>query len=287
MTEFRRYEELAELRTDLAERRARGQVIGLVPTMGNLHQGHLALVAAAREHCDYVLATLFVNPLQFGPTEDLARYPRSFAADLAALEQARCDALFAPSVATMYPQGMESHTRVSVPGVSLLHCGSTRPGHFDGVCTVVCKLFNMAQPAHAYFGLKDYQQFHIIKTMVADLQIPVQLHGIPTVREQSGLALSSRNNYLGAVERGQAANVYATLQQAASLIQQGARDYDRLEAEARALLTDAGLKPDYVHICSSTTLLKASSADTPLVILAAAWAGTTRLIDNILVTPGR
>lgn len=286
MTEFRLYEELAELRARLVTLRARGAVIGLVPTMGNLHEGHLALVAAARAQCDFVLATIFVNPLQFGPSEDLARYPRTFAADLAALEQQQCDAVFAPDVATIYPHGMERHTRVSVPGVSLMHCGSSRPGHFDGVCTVVCKLFNMTQPAHAYFGLKDYQQFHIIGRMVADLQLPVQVHGIATVREKSGLALSSRNGYLSAVERGQAENLYATLQRTASLIQQGTPDYDRLELDARMLLTEAGLKPDYVHICSSSTLLKATSADKDLVILAAAWVGTTRLIDNILVTPG-
>jgi pantoate--beta-alanine ligase len=283
MPEFRLYEELAALTAELDARRARGQVVGLVPTMGNLHAGHLALVADALRHCDFVLATIFINPLQFGPGEDLARYPRTFQADLAALEQAGCHAVFAPDAHTMYPDGMEPHTRITVPRVSALHCGQSRPGHFDGVCTVVCKLFNMTRPAQAFFGLKDYQQFHIIGRMVRDLHLPVTLHGLPTVRDSSGLALSSRNAYLSATEHRQAAALYATLQRTATAIKQGAADFRRLEAQAATELAQAGLLPDYVHICNSDTLEQASPGDWNLVILAAASAGSTRLIDNILV----
>lgn len=274
---------LAPLTAALATARKHGKRIGLVPTMGNLHAGHLALVTAAREHCDYIIATIFVNPLQFAPTEDLAKYPRTLQADTDALQSVGCDALFAPSAALMYPGGLDAHTRISVPGVSALHCGLTRPGHFDGVCTVVCSLFNMIQPDHAFFGLKDFQQFHILSRMVADLRMPVLMHGLPTVRATSGLALSSRNGFLTATERAQAPALYATLQQCAHAIARGARAFDVLEAQARASLTKAGLRPDYVHICSSTTLLPATTEDRALVILAAAWAGTTRLIDNVLV----
>lgn len=274
---------LPALHAALATVRTAGRRVGLVPTMGNLHAGHLSLIAAARAHCDYVLATIFVNPLQFGANEDLGRYPRTFAADCAALAAAGCDAVFAPDVATMYPDGMEPHTRISVPGVSALHCGASRPGHFDGVCTVVCKLFNMTSADHAFFGLKDFQQFHIIRRMVSDLHLPVTLHGLPTVRETDGLALSSRNGYLDATRRRQAPALYATLQYCAERLADGATDVPALEREAVHRLSAAGLQPDYVHICQRDTLLPATPSDTALVILAAAAAGTTRLIDNLVV----
>jgi pantoate--beta-alanine ligase len=270
----------------VAAARKQGRRIGLVPTMGNLHAGHVSLVAAARRHCDYVIATIFVNPLQFGPTEDLAKYPRTFEADKQALQAAGCDALFAPDAQTMYPQGLAVHTKISVPHVSTLHCGATRPGHFDGVCTVVCKLFMMAQPDHAFFGLKDFQQFHILSRMVADLRIPVRLHGLPTVRESSGLALSSRNGYLSTDERARAIALYATLRDCARQIENGQHDYTALEIAAAAALGAAGLRTDYVHVCARATLLPAAVADRELVILAAAWCGTTRLIDNIQITVG-
>lgn len=277
------FTELSPLSAALAAARKQGKRIGLVPTMGKLHAGHLALVTEARKHCAYVIATLFVNPLQFGPTEDLAKYPRTLQADYAALQSVRCDALFAPDASVMYPGGLEGQTLVSVPGVASLHCGKTRPGHFDGVCTVVCKLFNMTQPDHAFFGLKDFQQFHILSRMVTDLHIPLQMHGLSTVREESGLALSSRNGYLNAAERAQAPTLYATLKDTANSLVSGARTYATLEATATAALTAAGLRPDYVHICARNTLLPAAPGDHALVILAAAWAGATRLIDNILV----
>jgi pantoate--beta-alanine ligase len=284
MTELQVFDALLPLQALLATQRKSGRRIGLVPTMGNLHAGHLALVAEARMSCDFIVATLFVNPLQFGPQEDLSRYPRSFESDCAALQDAECDALFAPAAAHFYPEGLAAHTRISVPGVSALHCGASRPGHFDGVCTVVCKLFNMTQPDHAFFGLKDFQQFHLINCMVRDLQMPVQLHGLPTVREASGLALSSRNGYLSADERGQAPQLYATLQLLAWQLSAGEQNFQRLEEQARSMLESAGLRPDYVHICQRDTLLPATIGNTDLVILAAAFVGKTRLIDNILVS---
>jgi len=283
MTDLQVFDSLLPLQAVLAAQRKSGRRIGLVPTMGNLHAGHLALVAEARMTCDFVVATLFVNPLQFGPQEDLSRYPRTFKADCTALQDAQCDALFAPAASEIYPDGIAAHTRITVPGVSALHCGASRPGHFDGVCTVVCKLLNMTQPDHAYFGLKDFQQFHIINCMVRDLHMPVQLHGLPTVREASGLALSSRNGYLSADERGQAPQLYATLQLLARQLSAGEQDFRRLEEQACAALRAAGLRPDYVHICARDTLLPATVADEDLVVLAAAYAGNTRLIDNILV----
>lgn len=284
MTSLQVFDSLLPLQAVLAEQRKSGRSIGLVPTMGNLHAGHLALVAQARMTCDFVVATLFVNPLQFGPNEDLSRYPRTFEADCTALQDAQCDALFAPAAADIYPEGFAAHTRITVPGVSALHCGASRPGHFDGVCTVVCKLFNMTQPDHAFFGLKDFQQFHLISRMVRDLQLPVQLHGLPTVREASGLALSSRNGYLNADERGQAPQLYATLRHLARQLSAGEEDYRRLEEQACAALRCAGLRPDYVHICRRDSLLPATARDENLVILAAAHVGKTRLIDNILVS---
>lgn len=282
MPELALFTARADLCAAITDARRQGKRIGLVPTMGNLHAGHLTLVTEARKYCDYVIATIFVNPLQFGPAEDLDKYPRTFEADKAGLQSAGCDALFMPDAATMYPKGLGVHTKISVPHVSTLHCGKTRPGHFDGVCTIVNKLFMMAQPDAAFFGLKDFQQFHIISRMVEDLCIPIQLHGVPTVRDASGLAMSSRNGYLDAAERERATQLYATLRFCAQRIEGGERAYAALETAANAKLSDAGLKPDYVHICARDTLLPATSTDRELVILAAAWAGTTRLIDNIL-----
>lgn len=299
MTEtLRVFAELPALRARLKAARSQGQRIGLIPTMGNLHAGHLALVETAREHCDYLLATIFVNPLQFGPSEDFERYPRTFAADVQALQSVGCDAVFVPTVSDIYPQGLAKHTRISVPELSTLHCGASRPGHFDGVCTVVNMLFNMIQPNLAVFGLKDYQQFCIISKMVNDLHMPVQLQGVPTVREASGLALSSRNGFLSTAEKHSAASIHATLQQTAAQIKQNQRDfsshnndsnfsdhsnYSQLEQAALEQLQQAGLRPDYFHICNSHTLLAASAQDTDLVLLVAAYAGSTRLIDNLLV----
>ncbi len=283
MTDLQLHETLPTLREQLDERRENGKTIALVPTMGNLHKGHLTLVAAARAKYDVVVATIFVNPMQFGPKEDLARYPRTFTDDIAALKESGCDYLYAPAVSEIYPEGSALHTKVSVPEISSLHCGQSRPGHFDGVCTVVCKLFNMIQPDAAFFGYKDYQQFHLISIMVRDLYLPVRLHGVPTVRESSGLALSSRNGYLSPEQREQSAILYATLIKAAACIQQGDHNFRQLENDAIAILTTTDTQPDYFHICNRDTLQLARPNDANLVILAAMYAGSTRLIDNLFV----
>ncbi|MES2606937.1 MAG: pantoate--beta-alanine ligase [Pseudomonadota bacterium] len=274
---------LSALKELLAVQQRQGRTIGLVPTMGNLHAGHVSLVTAAKAQCDFVIATIFVNPLQFGPNEDLARYPRTLDADKVALTQAGCDAVFTPAVAELYPWGLKQQTLISVPHLSTLYCGKSRPGHFDGVCTIVCKLFNMTQPDVAFFGLKDFQQFFIISRMVADLQMPLRLVGLPTVREASGLAMSSRNGFLSTEQRSQATAIHATLQQVAQQIGNGERDFPQLEQFACTQLHAAGLRPDYFHVADRTTLLPATSLSQQLVLLTAAYAGQTRLIDNVTV----
>jgi len=274
---------LPALKQLLAVQRQQRRTIGLVPTMGNLHAGHASLVTAAKQSCDFVVTSIFVNPLQFGPNEDFARYPRTLAADNAALAQAGCDVVFTPAVSELYPCGVEQQTRISVPDLSTLYCGKFRPGHFDGVCTIVCKLFNMVQPDMAFFGLKDYQQFFIISRMVADLQMPLRLVGLPTVREQSGLAMSSRNGFLTAQQRQQAAAIYATLQQVARQIVDGERNYPQLEQQALSRLAAEGLRPDYFQVVNRHSLLAPDSQSRQLVLLTAAWAGSTRLIDNVTV----
>jgi len=231
---------LAALTSHIASVKSSGRTVGLVPTMGNLHAGHLSLVAAAKAQCDFVLATIFVNPMQFGPNEDFTRYPRTLAADMTLLKQAGCSAVFTPAVDELYPQGLDSQTRISVPYLSTLYCGRSRPGHFDGVCTIVCKLFNMTMADTAFFGLKDFQQFFLIRRMVADLQLPIGLVGLPTVREASGLAMSSRNGYLSSEQREQASVINVTLQYIAGLIHSGDRDYPRLEQQALQHLLAAG-----------------------------------------------
>jgi pantoate--beta-alanine ligase len=278
------YRKISDLRQALKQHRDNAQVIGLIPTMGNLHEGHFSLVKKAREECDFILTTIFVNPTQFGPNEDLQKYPRSFDADIKALESLNCDAVFAPEPEEIYPDGPKLQTLVTIPDLSHLHCGASRPGHFDGVCTVVTKLFNICQPDKAYFGEKDYQQLSLIKMLVKDLNMPLEIISVATVREESGLALSSRNNYLSAEQKNQAAVLYQSLQQTVSSLQQDARvEFTDLEEAALSSISSAGLKPDYFSICNARTLLPASPGDRNLVILTAAYLGTTRLIDNISV----
>lgn len=264
--------------------RAPGRRVGLVPTMGNLHEGHLTLVDEAKKHCDYVLATIFVNPLQFGPFEDLENYPRTHDEDFEKLSERHCDGVFVPSVSEIYPNGMKNQTLITVPGLSENHCGKSRPGHFAGVCTVVCKLFNLTMPDIAFFGEKDYQQLQVIRKMTVDLCIPVQIHGVPTVRAASGLALSSRNGYLDESQLETAACLYRGLKTTAEKIGAGDNNFPELELEAENFLTDSGLKVDYFHICHAETLEPAAEEDTHLVILAAAYLGPTRLIDNISIS---
>ena len=270
-----------ELRAAVARARSEGKRIGFVPTMGNLHSGHAALVTKAAQRVDYVVASIFVNPLQFGPAEDLDKYPRTLAADQEKLLQAGCHLLFAPGVEEMYPDGMAVQTRVSVPQLSEGLCGASRPGHFEGVATVVSKLFNMVQPDLAIFGQKDYQQLAVIRAMVRDLNMPIQILGEPTVRAADGLALSSRNGYLSDAQRAAAPALYRALQQIATAIRGGRRDYPAMLAEASQGIADAGFKPDYLEVRDAINLRPVGSEDRDLAILVAAYLGNTRLIDNL------
>ncbi|MCL9658179.1 pantoate--beta-alanine ligase [Pseudomonas protegens] len=270
-----------ELRAAVARARSEGKRIGFVPTMGNLHSGHAALVAKAAQRVDFVVASIFVNPLQFGAGEDLDKYPRTLAADQEKLLEAGCHLLFAPSVEEMYPDGMAGQTRVSVPQLSEGLCGASRPGHFEGVATVVSKLFNMVQPDLAVFGQKDYQQLAVIRALVHDLNMPIQIIGEPTVRATDGLALSSRNGYLSAEQRAIAPVLYRSLSQIAQAIRDGERDYPKLLAEQQQQLEAAGLRRDYLEIRHAKNLRPATAEDRDLVILVAAYLGATRLIDNL------
>ncbi len=279
-------QDLDDLRCQVRAWRAAGERIGCVPTMGNLHEGHITLVREALTLAPRVVASIFVNPLQFGPVEDLAAYPRTPEQDQVRLAAAGCDLLFVPSVATMYPGGQEAQTRVEVPGLSDLLCGASRPGHFIGVATVVCKLFNIVQPDLALFGEKDFQQLLIIRRMAAELSMPVEVIGVPTVRESDGLAMSSRNGYLTAAERVQAPALYRALT-AASVGLAAGRPVAAVAAEATAAIAMAGLQPDYVSVRRVADLDEPTAADRELVVLAAAYLGRARLIDNLRVTrPG-
>ncbi|MFN3770855.1 MAG: pantoate--beta-alanine ligase [Ectopseudomonas guguanensis] len=274
---------LRELRAAVAQARAEGKQIGFVPTMGNLHAGHVSLVEIAAQRADFVVASIFVNPLQFGAGEDLDKYPRTLAADQEKLLAAGCHLLFHPDAAEIYPHGMGDQTRVSVPGVSEGLCGASRPGHFEGVATVVTKLFNMVQPDLAVFGEKDYQQLAVIRALVQDLNMPIQIIGAPTQRAEDGLALSSRNGYLDAAQRSTAPTLYRSLQAIAEELRRGARDYARLIDAAQEQQRAAGFVPDYLEIRNAVTLRPAQIDDRHLVILTAAQLGGTRLIDNLVV----
>lgn len=275
---------LKELRSILRSYRQQGKTIGLVPTMGNLHEGHISLVRKAAEAADIVVTSIFVNPMQFGANEDLDTYPRTLNEDQDKLAAAGNTLVFAPSAEEIYPEGMARQTKVIVPEVSEGHCGASRPGHFEGVATVVTMLFNMVQPDVAVFGEKDFQQLAVIRKMVRDLMIPVQVVGAPTVREEDGLAKSSRNGYLSETERAKAPVVFQTLQNTSEQVQQGRSDFDALEQEARDALASAGLRPDYFNIVSSRTLKPATENDREITLLVAAFLGTTRLIDNLTIS---
>lgn len=274
---------IAEVRAIVAAWRAAGARVAFVPTMGNLHAGHIRLITEARRQADTVVASIFVNPLQFGVNEDFAAYPRTLAADQDKLTAAGCDLLFAPAEQAMYPRGRDGVTFVEVPGLSDILCGASRPGHFRGVATVVSKLFNIVRPDVALFGEKDYQQLLVIRQLVRDLDMGLEIVGVPTVREADGLAMSSRNGYLQAGERALAAEIYAALQAMAAQLRGGARDYAVLEAEATARLAQAGFRPDYVSLRRAADLGLPQAAERQLVALAAARLGTTRLIDNVLI----
>lgn len=274
---------LRELRAAIAQARAEGKQIGFVPTMGNLHAGHVSLVQIAAQRADFVVASIFVNPLQFGAGEDLDTYPRTLAADQEKLLAAGCHLLFHPDVAEIYPHGMGDQARVIVPGVSEGLCGASRPGHFEGVATVVTKLFNMVQPDLAVFGEKDYQQLAVIRALVQDLNMPIKIIGAPTQRAEDGLALSSRNGYLSEAQRAAAPALYRGLQAIAEELQRGARDYARLIDSTQAQQRAAGFIPDYLEIRNAVNLRPAQLDDHHLVVLTAAQLGSTRLIDNLVV----
>jgi pantoate--beta-alanine ligase len=278
---MRTLRDIDELRSTLQEHRQRGQRIALVPTMGNLHAGHLALVACARQQADIVVSSLFVNPMQFGPGEDLDGYPRTFDADQAQLVEAGCDVLFAPAVSSLYPNGLDAQSRVHVPVVGEGLCGGSRPGHFDGVSTVVSMLFNLVQPDIACFGEKDYQQLAVIRKLVRDLHMPIEIIGVPIVRAADGLALSSRNGYLTSEERAQAPALYRTLCTLRDRLEHGAA-IDTTLQQGKAALYEAGFTPDYLEL-RDTSLGPVSANTHQAILLAAAKLGPARLIDNITV----
>ncbi|HHJ38271.1 MAG: pantoate--beta-alanine ligase [Methylothermaceae bacteria B42] len=272
------------LRRQLDAWRCSGDTIALVPTMGNLHPGHLSLVETAKARANRVVVSIFVNPLQFGPNEDYARYPRTLEADREKLANCGVDLLFSPPVEEIYPQGSKKTTYIEVPGLSDILCGASRPGHFRGVATVVAKLFNLVQPHLAVFGEKDFQQLLVIRKMVADLNFPVEIIGAPIVREADGLAMSSRNQYLSSQERKVAPSLYQVLCETRSAIKAGEQDYYRLAKAQTAKLRQLGFDPDYFSILRAHDLGEPSPGDSPLVILTAAKLGQTRLIDNLVVS---
>ncbi|WP_324018974.1 pantoate--beta-alanine ligase [Aeromonas caviae] len=274
----------AALREQIGQWHREGRAIAFVPTMGNLHQGHLTLVEEARRHGDKVVVSIFVNPLQFDKAEDLANYPRTLEQDCAALEAAGVDLVFTPTPEIMYPQGLASQTFVEVPGISSLLEGALRPGHFRGVSTVVTKLFNLVQPNVACFGEKDYQQLALIRKMVADMTMPIEIVGVPTVRAEDGLALSSRNGYLTAAERAIAPELARTMNWIAEQIETGNSHLPSLVAQASQRLDNAGFRTDAIDIVDADTLESASAESQRLVILMAAYLGKARLIDNRVVT---
>ncbi len=271
------------LRAEVDAWRQAGLRVAFVPTMGNLHAGHLSLVEQAKAVSDRVVVSIFVNPLQFGPDEDYDCYPRTINADTLALSELGVDVLFLPPVAEIYPRGYQGATTVDVPEVSEGLCGECRPGHFIGVATVVAKLFNLVQPDVVVFGQKDYQQLAVIRRMVADLCFPIEIVGGETVREKDGLALSSRNAYLTEAQRRQAPALIQALRGGAQALIEGIVDYAALEQEMMAKLQKQGFKPEYVAVRDADTL-KAPQPSSALIILVAAYLGSTRLIDNLLVT---
>lgn len=274
------YSDINELQNALLAERVALNKIAFVPTMGNLHEGHLSLVRRAQEEADCVVVSIFVNPLQFGPNEDLDKYPRTLAEDKRKLESCGVKFLFTPQVEDIYPEGMANHTVVSVPVVSEGHCGGSRPGHFDGVSTIVTKLFNIVQPDVAIFGEKDFQQLAVIRKMVNDLCMPLQIVGAPTCRAEDGLALSSRNQYLTGEQRQLAPALYQTLQHARQQLENGANPAS-VSDDAVKRLTDSGFRVDYFNISDARTLKAIGEKTREIVILAAAFLGQTRLIDNV------
>ena len=276
-------ETLPLLRQQIRRLRMEGKRVALVPTMGNLHDGHMKLVDEAKARADVVVVSIFVNPMQFDRPEDLARYPRTLQEDCEKLNKRKVDLVFAPSVKEIYPNGTETHTYVDVPGLSTMLEGASRPGHFRGVSTIVSKLFNLAQPDIACFGEKDFQQLALIRKMVADMGFDVEIVGVPIMRAKDGLALSSRNSYLTAEQRKIAPGLYKVLSSIADKLQAGERDLDEIIAIAGQELNEKGFRADDIQIRDADTLLEVSENSKRVVILVAAWLGDARLIDNKIV----
>jgi len=272
------------LRQSLTQARREGKRIGFVPTMGNLHNAHLELVKRARQTNDVVVCSIFVNGLQFGLNEDWDKYPRTFEADCAKLRSVGCDFLFHPDDKEMYPNGLDTQTRVVCPSMTDVLCGASRPGHFEGVTTVVTKLFNIVQPDEAVFGVKDFQQLAVIRRMVEDLCVPIEITAAPIHREPDGLAMSSRNGYLTEEERPRANQLHLSLRWIVEQIEAGNRDFPALEDEAKRQIEAAGFKPDYVTVCNSKTLDLAAEDDQQITVLGAMYTSGARLIDNISLT---
>ena len=275
---------VSALRDDLNKDRLQGLRIGFVPTMGNLHDGHLALIKQARETNDIVVCSIFVNALQFGLNEDWDKYPRTYQGDCDKLRDAGCYYLFHPDDIEMYPNGLDTQSRVICPTMTDVLCGASRPGHFEGVTTVVSKLFNIVQPDEAIFGIKDYQQLAVIRRMAEDLCMPIQISSAPIHREPDGLAMSSRNSYITDEERPLVIVLKDSLVWIAEEIKAGNRDFMGLEKSAKARIVEAGFKIDYVTICNSKTLDQAADDDLEITILGAMFTESARLIDNLSIT---
>jgi len=271
----------AQLRERVMQWRRKGERIAFVPTMGNLHAGHGTLVSRASELAEHVIVSIFVNPLQFGPNEDFATYPRTPEEDRKLLRELNVELLFAPEVDDIYPRGQETTARVHVPGLEDILCGAFRPGHFMGVATVVTKLLNLVQPDVALFGEKDFQQLMIIRRAAVDLCMPVEIVGVPTAREPDGLAMSSRNRYLTPEQRAVAPHIFAELERARVAVESGATDYAALEQAGADALRKVGFRPDYFSIRDAHTLQIPNGDSNDLVILTAARIGRARLIDNV------
>jgi len=272
---------IADVRAHVSRWHEAHERVVFVPTMANLHAGHLSLIEAARKHGKRFVASIFVNPMQFGPNEDFAHYPRTPTQDAKMLQEAGCDLMFSPEVGEIYPNGANNATRIEVPGISRILCGEFRPGHFEGVATVVAKLFHIVDPDVAIFGEKDFQQLTVIRRMVADLCLRVEIVGAPTVREPDGLAMSSRNQYLSPDERKIAPAIYRQLQQTVAALKSGVRDFPRIEGTGRAALDGAGFRTDYFSVRDAFTLEQARPDTRHFVVLTAARLGKARLIDNV------
>ncbi len=283
---MQRFERVGEIRQQLDEWRMSGERIAFVPTMGNLHRGHLRLVEQARQHGQRTVVSIFVNPMQFNDQDDYAAYPSTLTQDCEKLVEAGVDALFLPSVAVIYPDGYQQNSQVVVPGLSDILCGAYRPGHFTGVATVVAKLFNIVLPNVALFGEKDFQQLMVIRRMVDELCFPVKIIAVPTEREPDGLAMSSRNGYLNVDERQRAALLYRLLKEARSQLLAGNVKIAAVEAQARRALEAGGFRPEYFSVRNAGDLSPATAKTQDLVIVAAAWLGKARLIDNICLNLG-